>query len=269
MTRVDIFAEIGNGALTRLVRRYAKHQAMNQADVCRAAVAWRLQHDGKPYPAALLAPVDALFSRWYASLQAGAPDFTVYADPFYVADIWTCWSKYSRGYVRRLSTAILNGTLGVNPTTVRRILDLGCGFGYTTAGFRQTFPHATVIGSNLLGTTQAKVATDVGVEYGFAVIGEDTFPTADLVLASEFFEHIEDPFDYLETVLARVHPRILAAASSFKPLAIGHFNRYRRNGQTLDGAATSRLFGRIMRANGYTAAKTKFWNNRPMVWVST
>ena len=65
---------------------------------------------------------DALAARWYASLDAGRPDFTIYDDPVYLAEAFLCWREYSRKYLRALR--------GLDRETVRlqrrqKFLDIG------------------------------------------------------------------------------------------------------------------------------------------------
>ena len=40
--------------------------------------------------------IKELQARWYQSLRNGVPDFSVYNDSNYFADIWSCWVMYSR-----------------------------------------------------------------------------------------------------------------------------------------------------------------------------
>ena len=40
--------------------------------------------------------------RWYRSLDANKPDYSVYADDEYIAEAWMCWALYSRKYLLAL-----------------------------------------------------------------------------------------------------------------------------------------------------------------------
>src|SRR5690349_16232207 len=80
--------------------------------------------------------LDDLERRWYASLGAGAPDFSVYDSDLYIAEVWACWAVYSRRYLRGL--AGVRGTLG----HVGNAVDLGCGIGLTTGALKQVLPRA-------------------------------------------------------------------------------------------------------------------------------
>jgi len=197
--------------------------------------------------------------RWYASLDAGEPDYGVYDDDEYLAEAWACWRIYSRKYLRAIRDALDLGS-------VESVADLGCGVGLTTAALSEMFPSAIVTGTNL-DSVQARIARRLAERYGFRV--EPTLATighADVVFASEFFEHIEQPITYLASVLDTLTPRVLLVANTFGQRAIGHFDSYLVEGERLDGAATSRRFGQILRSRGYERVETKFWNNRPAYW---
>jgi len=213
----------------------------------------------------------ALQLRWYDSLAAGKADYGVYATDYYLGEMWACWSVYSRKYL----TGILQpkslppyGILG-HLGTVRRVVDLGCGIGFTTAALREIFPHADVGATNLNGTAQAEVARRMAKQFGFRLsetVEAFKGPT-DLVFASEYFEHIESPLDHLEEVLTTLTPRTLLVANSFGTRAIGHFNHYLVAGQPMPGHALSRMFNAALRHHGYRKMKTAMWNQRPAYWV--
>ena len=208
--------------------------------------------------------------RWYDSLVA-TPDFAVYADPFYLCDIWLCWKLYSRKGLLALRTpqrALAGRTVVEWFGSVDQILDLGCGFGYTTAGLVELFPDATVTGTNLRETFQFPVAEALGAEYGFVVV--DSFacvPFADVVFASEYFEHIPAPIEHLYALLVTARPRYLVIANGFTGRAIGHFHVYEHRGHCYPASEMSRLFNRALRKLGYRKVETNIWNNRPAIWI--
>ena len=77
-------------------------------------------------------------------------DFSVYDDTYYVCELWLCWIRYSRRYLRDISknTSLFSRSI-VSDIRANSVLDLGCGFGYTTAALKEFFPHATVTGTEL------------------------------------------------------------------------------------------------------------------------
>jgi len=213
-----------------------------------------------------------LEDRWYASLEAGNPDYSVYDDPSFLSDLWACWVVYSRQYLREmLSKRSLFGRSIVDDIgPVQRVVDLGCGFGYTTAALAEMFPDADAVGTNLDGTCQFRIASAIGQRDGFRLVSDvrAVGGPADVVFASEYFEHLEAPIDHLREVLDALNPRCLLIANAFNAKALGHFHRYKDGCLGLDfsGKEISRQFNNTLRSHGYEAVKTACWNNRPMYW---
>lgn len=208
-----------------------------------------------------------LHLRWYESLRQGTPDYSVYADNFYLAELWGCWIVYSRKYLRELRRPNILHThdFFTEVGNMKRIMDLGCGFGYSTIALKELWPEAEVIGTNLQGTLQFEVASGLGQKHGFRMIDEqDTVSQpVDLIFASEYFEHIEKPVDHLTDLIHKVNPDRWLIANTFGPDAIGHFDEYEVNGATLSARETSQVFNQTLKDAGYEKVKTKFWNNRP------
>lgn len=202
-----------------------------------------------------------LEDRWYASLARGEPDYTIYADQDYLSEAWYCWVWYSRLYLLALRKRAFPKKM-----LARRVYDLGCGIGYTTAALAQMWPDAEVIGTQFAGTYQDKVARSMAHEFGFFVEVMAT-EQADVVFASEYFEHFERPIDHLEQVLTIVAPRVLIVANAFSAKSAGHFDEYIVNDERIDPARAARAFSKTMRQRGYHTVSTPFWNSRPTVWA--
>lgn len=200
--------------------------------------------------------------HWYASIAAGAPDYGVYSLPIYLAEVWYCWATYSRKYLRQIADLkLVQG--------FERIVDLGCGTGYSTAALQQMAPHAQVIGTNVLEGSQGEFCLSMAEMYGFrlranvAEVGHQ-----DVVFASEYFEHFLAPIDHLREVLQHCSPRMLIIANTFTSPSIGHFPAYSVEGVMVDGATASRAFNAELVRAGYRARKDlSIWNNRPAVWT--
>ena len=211
-----------------------------------------------------------LQNRWYHSLQQGKPDWTVYQTDYYLAEMWACWIVYSRKYLNALYSARSLPPHGLlrDFGPVRRVADLGCGIGFTSASLKQMFPQASVTATNLGGTAQTAVAKRLGKRFGFEIVEEvcDISAPVDLVFASEYFEHIPNPVEHLDVVLRTLRPRCLLIANSFGTRAIGHFETYDVNGRQWDGKMTSKLFNQWLRSKAYRKVPTKMWNQRPAYW---
>lgn len=218
---------------------------------------------------ALMRTTQELEARWYASLKGGGePDWAVYETDEYLAEMWACWTVYSRKYLTAIRGPKSLPPLGVEADigAVSRVVDLGCGIGLTTALLKLRYPAADVVGTNLDNTQQMRLATRLSERFGFRTASKLEPGDTDLVFASEFFEHVPAPIDYLREVLDTLSPRAMLIANSFTALAIGHFPSYLVDGRRLDGAATSKLFNTELKRHGYEKAKTKLWNGRPAYW---
>lgn len=45
-----------------------------------------------------------LLVKWYKSLENKRPDYSVYDASFYISDLWSCWTLYSRKYLLAMKT---------------------------------------------------------------------------------------------------------------------------------------------------------------------
>ncbi len=206
---------------------------------------------------------------WYASLSAGSPDYGIYDHQYYLAELWACWMIYSRKYIAALDKPVINGaSIKEDLGLVHSVVDLGCGTGLTTRALRAEFPVAAVCGTNVEGTPQMRIARTLGEDNNFSVAGDllELRDDADLVFASEYFEHHQAPVAHLREVLDATSPRALIIANSFGSRAIGHFLEYDVDGKMVNGAAASRAFGAELRKRGYKKIETSLWNGRPAYW---
>lgn len=204
----------------------------------------------------------ALLDRWYASLAAGTPDYSVYADERFLAEAYACWLGYSRHYIKQIAK------IRHRFTDVRSVLDVGCGLGLTCRWLMTVFPQATVCGTNVAGSLQYAIAQRFSAQYGFSL--SEVPRAADLVFASEYFEHFERPIEHLHAVLDAASPRYLVIANSFGSHSTGHFDQYMVEHQPVPNKTIGRKFNAALRARGFAAMPgLKFWNNRPSIWQRT
>lgn len=214
-----------------------------------------------------------LETRWYASLENGEPDYSVYEGDPYLGELWACWSIYSRSYLREIANPRSmpeSGGVVADLGDVRRVVDLGCGFGYTTAALAALFPQAQVVGTNLPGTIQWNFAQKLGELHRFALARDVSVLGAwlhtDLMFASEYFEHQTHPVEHLREVLDAMKPRALLVANAFGTRSIGHFLTYEDEGETVTPKVIQQRFATELRRRGYEKQKTGLWNNRPQYW---
>jgi len=210
---------------------------------------------------------DDLFNRWYSSLPEN-PDYQVYDEPYYIIDLWMCWHIYSRNHIKNINKKKDGISVAESFGQVKKIVDLGCGLGFTTSLLKQRWPEAEVFGTNLASSFQYSVGQNLGSKYGFTMeenlskIGGDV----DLIFASEYFEHFYEPIEHLEEVLSILKPKHLLLANAFTADAIGHFNQYSWNGVVYPDRQISKLFNQFLRNKGYKKMKTGLWNDRPALW---
>jgi SAM-dependent methyltransferase len=207
---------------------------------------------------------ERLAARWYASLRAGRPDYGIYDTDEYLAEAWYCWRVYASYYLRLIAKSWLPERLAP-----RVVVDLGCGIGWSTVLLARIFPGAAVYGTNRLASIQVEVARRMAKDLAARVeFVEDPagIGHADLMFASEYFEHFPAPADHFRDLDAALSPTVLLAASSFTQPSPGHFDSYQIGGETLSGQAVIRRFNAELRASGYTRMPITFWNNRPACW---
>lgn len=244
----------------------------------RTAVATAAHNRGKVLNKADLTLVKSLEDKWYAAIDHGYPDYTVYNGDQYLAEVWFCWSVYSRKYLNMIAKICSTSgrTIQEDIGKIRTVVDLGCGAGYTSAALASLFPSARVFGTNIPGTMQWKISEMLGSIHGFSLMADiDKLPKkeeVDLVFASEYFEHFEKPIEHLKHVL-KFKPKMLLIANTFGSPSIGHFKKYIAVSKgficiesSVAGPDMSKLFNFHLKASGYIMEKTKLWNNRPMYW---
>jgi SAM-dependent methyltransferase len=212
-----------------------------------------------------------LQKQWYAGLEKSSPDYTVYNDQYYFAELWACWIIYSRKYLRTLVSetsmpkcSIFNYISKQTDT----ILDLGCGIGYTTAALSEIFKNKIVIGTNIKDTEQWIFCKKMAKQYNFK-LKSDPFKiknNVDFIFASEYFEHIYEIGDHLQRLIDTLSPKYMLIANSFDTRAVGHFTKYKFKNIIIDQKGATIYFNKMMNHNGYVKIKTKAWNQRPTLW---
>lgn len=263
----SIFSKIKKQDLFELIDQCDGFQSVDREDIYKEYQVHVENHLKKDR---IKSKIQDLEDKWYFSLNGLSPAYSIYNHPYYLCDIWLCWLKYSRVGLRELNNPrSLNGKSVVqycgSPGVV---LDLGCGFGYTSAALKELFPSARVIATNLKESYQYQVAERIGKQRGFEVReGIDGLSNVDIVYASEYFEHLTRPVEHLHELITKVKPRTLFIANGFNGRAIGHFNHYQHLDKTLTAKEMNAFFYKSLKTMGYSKLKTKIWNNRPSVWI--
>lgn len=220
--------------------------------------------------------LDSYFKKiedlWYESLKTGVPDYELYNEDYYFTDLFSCFIVYSRKYIRSLKKNIFKDS-GVIVYDVLKnyntIIDLGCGIGYSTAALKQMFPHAELLATNLEDTKQFEFCKYNSEKYDFKLYPEvkKVGKNVDMVFASEYFEHIENPLEHLNEIIDCLNPKCFVTANAFNTHALGHFDEYKNNGEIICQSKISKMFNDLLKERGYIKQKTNFWNNRPSVFI--
>lgn len=256
----SIFNKRNNDSLIEFLNDYSKIVEIDLKKAYELATSAIKYYKGSVIHRDQVRHLQEIEKAWYDSLIDGKPNYDLYNDRYIVSDLWACWVIYSR-----------NTVLSVKPIieTVDSIVDLGCGFGYTTAGLKELYPEAKVYATQFKDSDQFKIAKKIGKERGFSVfpsIKETKKKKIDLVFASEYFEHIQNPVEHLTEIIESLKPDFIVTANAFGSKSMGHFNEYIHEGNTVGNKAIGRIFSKRLRDFGYSKIKTKYWNDRPAFW---
>lgn len=214
--------------------------------------------------------LEQLQEQWVKSLQNNNPDYSVYAHPLYMNESFNCWKIYARRYLQLLSKYLKRPDCVIDKDSVETILDLGCGCAYSTVGLKSLFADADVAGTNLADTLQYNIDMCVTSNISDCYIVDESLtlklPSVDMVFASEFFEHLQEPIALLESLIQTYNPRYFVFANTFTRMSIGHFFKYLYNGSWYTGKEITRIFGTYLRKHGYARVQTGFYNGRPQIY---
>lgn len=246
---------MNNKELTQLVLEHVADEKREQIARWCAASAKQYRSNG-----AYTADCD-LAAEWYASVAAGAPAFSIYERAEYIAEAMTCFLYYSKQMIKRVAGSQLAELF--SPGDV--ILDLGCGVGLTCAYLKAHFPHCTVIGTQMCGH-QHMIATQLAQRFDFRVVEYiSDISHADIIFASEYFEHFAAPIAELLTTLA-LDPSLYVINNAFGGHAAGHFPEYLAHSSIIDNKRIGRAFNAALRLRGFEQMALGFYNSRPTVW---
>lgn len=214
--------------------------------------------------------INNLESRWYSSLNGGSPDYSVYDEIHYLVEVIYCYETYSKKYLKRYQQGYSLKPFGIYAETKNAsvVVDLGNGLGITTAILKQLYPAALVYGTNVENSIQYKISEILASKHNFTMVPDvkAVGTKTDLIFASEYFEHFQDPVPHLVEVIKYLNPDKLLIANAFGANAIGHFDSYIFKNQQVTPATINRLFNKTLVNLGYRKVKTTLWNDRPNYW---
>jgi len=265
----SISNKIGKDDLLEYLKKCSKYSVFNKDIAFSLAINAIKYYKGNKSVRDSLRIFQETEIKWYESLKNGKPDYSIYDGTYYLSDLWACWIVYSRPYLLSINSpkSLTDKSIIQDIGNIDSVVDLGCGFGYTTGVLKELFPKADVYGTNLETTSQYKIATEFGKKYNFYIISDlNKLSKADLIFASEYFEHIERPVEHLLSILTIAKPKYLIIANAFNALSVGHFIKYFHGKAEYTGKEISKLFNDTLRSHGFEKVKTTLWNNRPTYW---
>jgi SAM-dependent methyltransferase len=207
--------------------------------------------------------LDSYVKNWYNGLYQGIIDYSTYEKDFYIIESFFIYKYWTYSYLKKMTSKLSFFK------DVKKIADLGNGTGLTTLYLSEIFPDSFITGTNLEDTKQIKFFRyisknhpRINVEINHLNLGKQ-----DLLFASEYFEHFQNPFQHLKELIDTCDPKYLVIANSFNIIGYGHFLEYfDENEKSITPKETNKLFNAFLRKNGYHSEK-QYWNDRPKVWV--
>lgn len=207
-----------------------------------------------------------LEKRWYDS---DCTDFSVYQDIFYPYLMLDCYRGWSR--MATVNTITFCQEVGFYPKT---ITDIFAGSGQTTVLLAKSFPKAKVFYHNTC-PDQIQLMQTLALMHEVTNIEVIDFaPSAELVVAFEAMEHLQNPLEFLLPVLRPPVVKVYADSSSFSIDSIGHFPTYFYDGVEWPRKDFKQVFFNALNEEGFWQAHLKkhfiykrFYNGHPNVLV--
>jgi hypothetical protein len=152
---------------------------------------------------------------------------------------------------------------------IKTIVDVGAGIGLSTMLLADLFPSARVYYNNIVPSLQADFfeahkhycSNPPQAVTEKDLLGHGPF---DMLFASEYFEHFEEPMKQTHFLLDQVGFKYLIVNNSFNVKAYGHFNEYEGD-DSLTPREMSKLWLRNARCE-YKELTVKCWNGRPKIF---
>ncbi len=204
----------------------------------------------------------------YDAIAQGAETLdSAYALPYYWEYVCACFCQHSLFSASRAAWW-LNSADGFDP---RRILVLADGIGSASWFFAKWFPNAEIytqiLGDDVMRQKAQLIMEDcqdrpggaLNVFYDFAV---PNGINPDVIVALEFFEHLTDPFFYVDGL---PKAEVLFHRSPFNVMVHGHFKQYKQGERVIPTQDMGREFGKHLKKLGYRKA-FHFYNCVPAVF---
>ena len=206
---------------------------------------------------------------WYDNYK----DFSRYKSYHYLYAGLNCFDRFSK-------PCAIYAKQYLGDRKIKSIVDVGAGIGLSTMLLADLFPEAVVYYNNITPSVQAdffKNHKGYGRgEWGAPTIGTITEKEMmqhgpfDMLFASEYFEHFEDPMKQTDFLLNQVGFKHLVINNSFNVKAYGHFNEFKHNKildmyEVLQPKQMSKMWLKAVRQD-YYELDVKCWNGRPKIF---
>ncbi len=200
---------------------------------------------------------------WYDNYK----DFSRYTSWHYLYAGLNCFDRFSK-------PCALYAKQYLGDKKIKSIVDVGAGIGLSTMLLADLFPEAVVYYNNITPSAQATFFKE-HKGYGKAEFGRPTIATLteqdmerhgpfDMLFASEYFEHFEEPLEQTNFLLNQVGFKYLVINNSFNVKAYGHFKEFKHN-ETLAPKQMSKAWLKAVRKD-YKELDVKCWNGRPKIF---
>lgn len=203
---------------------------------------------------------------WYDNYR----DFSRYTSWHYLYASLNCFDRFSKPcafYAKQY----------LGDKKIKSIVDVGAGIGLSTMLLFDLFPDAKVYYNNIKPSLQndffeahkfwRHVSAKNEYQYAPTFISEDEMVQHgpfDMLFASEYFEHFEEPMKQTHFLLDKVGFKHLVINNSFNVKAYGHFNEY----ECVD-SLTPKQMSKLWLGNArceYKELDVKCWNGRPKIF---
>ena len=206
---------------------------------------------------------------WYDHYKV----FTRYASWHYLYAGLNCFDRFSKP-----SAFYAQQYLGRKK--IKTIVDVGAGIGLSTMLLADLFPEAKVYYNNISPSLQHSFFEShkfYRTKCSGITPNEPEFITEkemlqhgsfDMLFASEYFEHFEDPMKQTDFLLTGCGFKYLVVNNSFGVKAYGHFDEFKvsTEAKPLAPKQMSKLWLKTVRS-WYDELDVKCWNGRPKIFA--
>lgn len=106
------------------------------------------------------------------------------------------------------------------------LVDFGCGLGDAMPVYKKFFPHAKLVGIDVSESAIAKCKERYGKIASFISGTHQNCPSADIIVASNVFEHLSDDIEIAKALLSKCKELYITVPYNELPLCSEHVRTY-------------------------------------------